>query len=458
MPIETASHSLLNQIQGKIIEPSGAGYDQARKVFNGTVDKFPAYIIKCANPQDVVLAIEFGRQHQLPVAVRGGGHNAAGFGVCDGGVTIDLSAMNTVVVDPSNRLVRVGGGCTLAEVDKATQPYGLAVPSGVFSSTGVGGLTLGGGLGYLTRRYGLSIDNLLEAEVVLADGRCVKASAQSNPDLFWAIRGGGGNFGVVTSFLFQAHEVATVFGGPMFWFIEDSPEILRWFRKFIISAPDAVSGFFATLGIPPSDHFPKELHLRKMCAIVWCCTGTEAEATQYFEQARQIKAPVIDLAGPIPFAQLQTLFDPIIPPGIRMYWKADMLNDISDEAISKHLDFGLRLPTWQSGMHIYPINGAASRVNPKETAWSHRETPLTMIINGICSDPDAQKETFQWARDYWKDLHPYSAGSAYVNFMMDEGAEPVKATYGENYTRLRAIKTQYDPLNFFRINQNIPPL
>jgi FAD binding domain/Berberine and berberine like len=458
MVTETASNVFLSGIKGKIIQSFNPEYDDARKVFNGIIDKYPAYIIKCADQQDVALAVDFAKQQQLLVAVRGGGHNAAGFGVCDEGLVIDLSAMNKVVVDPVNRTVRVGGGCTLADVDRATQPFGLVVPSGVFSSTGVGGLTLGGGLGHLTRKHGLSIDNLLEAEVVLADGRCVQASAQSNPDLFWALRGGGGNFGIVTNFLFQAHELSTVFGGPMFWFMEDSPEILRWYRKFIITAPETVSGFFATLGIPPSDHFPTELHLRKMCAIVWCCSGTEAEAAQYFNEARKLKAPVIDLAGPMPFVQLQTLFDPIVAPGTDMYWKADMVNELSDEAISRHLEFGLQLPTWQSGMHIYPINGAASKINSKDTAWNHRQTPLTMIINGISSDPALVEKSFQWAKDYWNTMHPYSAGSAYINFMMDEGTDRVKSSYGENYARLREIKTKYDPHNYFRVNQNIPPL
>ena len=444
-------------LRGELIEPGDAGYDAARKVYNAMIERRPRLIARCVDVADVMAAVKFGREQKLLVAIRGGGHNAGGLGVCDDGLVIDLSRMNYVRVDPKKKTVQVGGGALWRDVDHATHAFGLAVPSGIISTTGVAGLTLGGGMGYLTRRHGLTIDNLLAVEMVLADGRFVTASAKENSDLFWAVRGGGGNFGVVTSFLFKGQPVHTVYGGPMFWPLEDAAEMMRWYRDFIVKAPDDVYGFFAFHTIPPAAPFPENFHLKKMCGIVWCYTGPIKKAEKVFKAIRKFKAPAIDLAGPIPHPALQGLFDGLYPPGMQWYWKADFVRTVPDEAIAKHLKHAATLPTLQSTMHLYPINGAAGRVKRGATAWWHRDANWTEVIVGVDPDPGKKEEISAWAKEYWSALHPYSAGGAYINFMMDEGEERIRATYGKNYKRLAKIKKRYDPGNLFRVNQNIRP-
>jgi hypothetical protein len=444
-------------LHGKLIESGDVAYEMARKVYNGMIDKHPAMIAQCADVADVIAAVNFARNNQLLVAVRGGGHSGAGLGSCDGGLVIDLSLMKQIQVDPINKTVSVGGGCLLAEVDKATHAFGLAVPSGIVSTTGVGGITLGGGLGHLTRQCGLTIDNLLEADIVLADGRLVKASATENEDLFWAIRGGGGNFGVVTSFLFRAHSISTVYAGPMLWELEDAKEMLQWYREFIKNAPDEINGFFAFLTVPPGPPFPEHLHLKKMCGIVWCCTLHPEDAEKVFQPIRQYKTPAFDLVGPLPVPVLNSLFDALVPPGLQQYWKADFFNELTDDAVDLHLAHSRQMPTMLSTMHLYPINGAAARVGKEETAWNYRDATYAMVILGADPDPANKELITDWAKAYWNALHPYGAGGAYVNFMMEEGEDRVKATYGDNYQRLVDIKNKYDPGNLFRVNQNIQP-
>jgi FAD/FMN-containing dehydrogenase len=331
------------------------------------------------------------------------------------------------------------------------------VPTGFISTTGVGGLTLGGGLGYLTRKYGLTIDNLLSADVVLADGSFVTASESENPDLFWALRGGGGNFGVVTSFLFQARPVHTDYAGPMLWELEQTPEIMKWYRDFIVKAPDDLNGFFAFLIVPPAPHFPEHLHGRKMCGVVWCYTGPMEKAEAIFAPIRRAHPAALDLVGPMPHPVLQSMFDALYPPGLQWYWKADFVNEISDEAIGKHLEFARSIPTMWSTMHLYSIDGAAHRVPSNATAWEFRSANWAEVIVGVDPDPANRDRIVDWAKKYWEALHPYSAGGAYVNFMMEEGEERVKATYGRNYDRLAEIKAKYDPENRFHVNQNIKP-
>jgi FAD/FMN-containing dehydrogenase len=442
-------------LRGELIEPGDGGYDAARKVYNAMIERRPRMIARCADVADVMAAVKFGREQKLLVAIRCGGHNAGGLGVCDDGLVIDLSRMNYIRVDPEKKTAQVGGGALWRDVDHATHAFGLAVPSGIISTTGVAGLTLGGGMGYLTRRYGLTIDNLLAVEMVLADGRFVTASAKENSDLFWAVRGGGGNFGVVTSFLFKGQPVHTVYGGPMFWPLEDAAEMMRWYRDFIVKAPDDVYGFFAFHTIPPAAPFPENFHLKKMCGIVWCYTGPIKKAEKVFKAIRKFKAPAIDLAGAIPHPALQSLFDGLYPPGMQWYWKADFVRTLPDEAIAKHLKHAATLPTLQSTMHLYPINGAAGRVKRGATAWWHRDANWTEVIVGVDPDPGKKEEISAWAKEYWSALHPYSAGGAYINFMMDEGEERIRATYGKNYKRLAKIKKRYDPGNLFRVNQNI---
>ena len=449
--------TLQANLRGELIQEGDAGYDAARHVYNGMIDKHPLLIARCADEADVIAAVNFGRENGLLVSIRGGGHNAGGLGVCDGGLVIDLSRMRYTHVYPEAGTVRVGGGATWADVDHATHPFGLAVPTGIISSTGVGGLTLGGGLGHLTRRFGLAIDSLIAADVVLADGRFVTANEQQNADLFWALRGGGGNFGVVTSFVFKAHPIHTDYAGPMLWELDQAPYIMRWYRDFIAQAPETTSGFFAFLIVPPGPPFPEHLHNKNMCGIVWCYTGPLEQAEATFQPIRRMLPPALDLVGPLPHPVLNSMFDALYEPGYQWYWKADFVNELSDEAIRLHIKHGSQLPTMHSTMHLYPINGAAHRVGRNDTAWSYRDATWAEVIVGVDPDPAKKDLISNWARMYWNDLHPHSAGGAYVNFMMEEGEDRVKTSYRDNYARLAAVKRKYDPTNFFRVNQNIKP-
>jgi hypothetical protein len=442
-----------SQLNGEIIMPSDASYDETRQVFNAMIDKHPGMFAMCTDVADVIASVNFARENDLTVAIRGGGHNGGGLGLCDDGLVIDLSGIKFVRVDTSNNTVRVGGGNIWGEVDHATHPFGLAVPAGIISTTGVGGLTLGGGVGYLSRKYGLTIDNLLEADMVLADGTFVTISANQNPDLFWAIRGGGGNFGVVTSFKFQAHPVTNVFGGPTLWPIEKTDEIMEWFHEFIHNAPDDLNGFIATLVIP-GPPFPEHLHNKAFCGIVWCYTGDMNKAKEVFKPILE-KDPLFEHVGEIPYPAIQTLFDGLFPPGLQWYWRADFFNELGPELRKQHFEFGSDIPTPLSQMHLYPISGAAGRVGKEETPWAYRDAKYAGVIVGVDPDPANAARITSWCKDYWEALHPYSSGGAYSNFMMDEGQERVEASYKHNYKRLSQIKNQYDPDNLFRVNQNI---
>jgi FAD/FMN-containing dehydrogenase len=422
------------------------------------IDRRPSLIARCADVADVISSVRFARETGMLTAVRGGGHNAGGLGVCDNGLVIDLSAMKGVRVEPRSQTVRVEGGCTWGDVDHATHAFGMATPAGILSTTGVGGLTLGGGIGHLTRKYGLTVDNLLGVDMVSADGRFITASAEENPDLFWAIRGGGGNFGIVTSFLFRLHPVDTVHAGPTLWDLEQAPEVLRFYRDFINGAPEEINGFFLFLVVPPGPPFPESIHNRKMCGIVWCYTGPPDRFEETFTPVRRFRKPVFEFVGPMPYPALQSMFDALYPPGLQWYWKADFVNELSDEAIRLHVKHGSELPTPLSSMHMYPINGAAHRVGGDATAWSYRDATWAEVIVGVDPDPANNDRMIRWANAYWKALHPHSAGGAYVNFMMhDEGQDRIKATYRGNYSRLVDVKTRHDPDNFFRVNQNIRP-
>jgi FAD/FMN-containing dehydrogenase len=455
------NHQQFEQLQtnlsGKLITAGDADYETARKVYNGMIDKHPDAIAQCADVADVISCVNFARENNLLLAVRGGGHNAAGLGVTDNALVIDLSRMKGIHVDPVAKTALVQGGCLLREVDHATNAIGMAAPSGIFGTTGIGGITLGGGLGYLTRKYGLAIDNLLEASVVLADGSYVKASEKENPDLFWAIRGGGGNFGVVVSFLFKLNAAGIIYGGPVLYDISEAKEVMEWYRDFIVNAPEDINGFYAFLTVPPFAPFPEELQLKKMCGVVWCCTGPIEKSEEAFKAIRAFKKPVLDWCGPMPFPALQTMFDALMPAGLQWYWKADFVNELSDEAINIHLKHGNEMPTPLSTMHLYPVNGAASKIDANATAWNYRNSTWAMVIAGIDPDPGNRDKIVNWAKDYWNALHPYSAGGAYINFMMEEGEERIKATYGKNYEKLAAVKAKYDPSNLFRVNQNIQP-
>ena len=453
-----AARQELSGFQGRLIGPGDADYEEARKVYNAMIDKRPALIAVPAGADDVAKIVAFARDHDLLLAVRGGGHNGAGLGTCDGGVVVDLSSLKDIQVDPRSRTVRVGGGCTWGEVDRATNEHGLATPSGIISTTGVGGLTLGGGLGHLTRRFGLAIDNLLAAELVLASGERVHASADEHPDLYWAIRGGGGNFGIVTSFLFRLHEVGTVVGGPTFWPVEDAAAVLSVYREFLPSAPRELSGFFAFHTVPPGPPFPEEIHLRKVCGVVWCYAGAEEDAARAMAPLLDaVPEPLMHGAAPMPHSALQSAFDGLYPPGDQWYWRADFVKEIPDDAVQIHARFGAEMPTMKSTMHMYPIDGAAQDVAPSDTAWSYRDAVWGSVFAGVDPDPANVSVVRDWSIDYFEALHPYSAGGAYVNMMMDEGQERVRASYRDNYDRLARIKATYDPDNLFRVNQNIQP-
>jgi FAD/FMN-containing dehydrogenase len=453
---DVAVQELRAKLRGVLILPGDQAYEAARKVYNGMIDKRPALIVQCVDVADVMSAVNFAREHQLLLAVRGGGHNGPGLGTCDGGLVIDLGRMKGIRVDPAAHTVRVEGGCVWGEVDHATHPFGLATPSGFLSTTGVGGLTLGGGIGYLSPIHGLTIDNLLGVDMVLADGSFVTASADEHPDLFWAVRGGGGNFGVVTSFLFKLHPISTVYGGPMFWPLERAGEVLKFWRDFIQGAPEDINGWFGFVTVPPAAPFPEQYQLQKAVAIVWCYTGPLAQAAERFAPIRAL-GPVIDFAGEIPWPALQSMFDALYPAGLQWYWKADFFRELDDRAIELHTKYGAQLPTMHSTMHIYPINRAAHRVGAEETAFSYRDASFSEVIVGVDPDPANNERMIAWARDYWLALHPYSAGGGYINMMMDEGEDNVKAAYRDNYARLARVKATYDPTNLFRVNQNIKP-
>jgi FAD/FMN-containing dehydrogenase len=449
--------ALEGRVRGELIHREHPEYEQARRVNNGSIDRHPRLIIRCADAGDVMAAVDYGRESGLDIAVRGGGHSVPGFGTVDDGLVIDLSPIRNVRVDPEARLAYVGGGARLGDVDHATHAFGLAAPFGVLSATGVAGLTLGGGQGYLTRKYGLAIDNLVSADVVLADGSFVHASDEENPDLFWALRGGSGNFGVVTSFTYRLHPVRTVIAGPMLWPLDRAAEVMAFYRDFLPSASDDLTGLWAFLTVPPGPPFPEELHRQRMCGIVWCWTGAADEAEAALAPARAL-SPVLDGVMELPFPALQTAFDALYPAGLQNYWRAAVLDDLPAEAIERHVEYARTLPTPLTGMNLFPIDGAATRVGAGGTAWAHRKARWSMVIYG--ADPDAANFDLikSWTIEYSEAVDPFSMGGAYVNFMGgDEGQDRVRSGYGENYERLAEVKQKYDPDNVFHVNQNIQP-
>jgi FAD/FMN-containing dehydrogenase len=451
-----AVQALETGLRGELTRPGDRQYDRVRAVHNASIDRRPAGIARCVDVADVLTCVRAARRHDLLVAVRCGGHNAAGLGVADEALVVDLGGMRGVRVDPEARTVTVDGGCTWGDVDHATHAFGLATPSGIISTTGVGGLTLGGGIGHLTRHYGLSIDNLVSADVVLADGSFVTASADTHSDLFWALRGGGGNFGIVTSFTFRCHPVSTVIAGPVFHPLEDSAEVLRWYREFLPQAPRELNGFFLFGTVPPAPPFPEDLHGRPVSGAVWVYTGDHGDADEVLAPVRSFGSPLLDGIHEVPFPALQSVFDPLYPPGLQLYWRTDFFREITDDAVAVHEKFA-EVPTPLSTMHLYPVDAAAHRVGPEETAFRHRDATWAGVILGADPDPANADRIRDWSVRYWDELHPASAGGGYVNFMTTEGQDRVEASYGDNFDRLARIKADYDPDNVFRVNQNIPP-
>ncbi|MFI8963938.1 FAD-binding oxidoreductase [Streptomyces sp. NPDC053493] len=456
----TAVETLREALRGRVIGPEDADYDEARSIYNAMIDRRPAAIARCADTTDVRAALGYARESGMDLAVRGGGHSGGGLCMIDGALVVDLSDLRWVRVDPASRTAQVGGGSQLGDLDHEAYGFGLATPAGIMSTTGVGGLTLGGGHGHLTRAYGLTIDSLLAADVVLADGSVVTASADEHPELFWALRGGGGNFGVVTSFTFALHPVSTVGLAVTLWEPEHIGEVLRWYREFLPAADHDLNGFFATLVVAPEAPFPEELHHRKMCGVVWCHTGAtdEESLAKAFVPVADPAPPAFHFATPVPYPALQSMFDGLIPKGLQWYWRGDFFDRITDDAIDVHGTFLDNIPTELSTMHLYPVDGAAHAPGPMDTAWAYRDAVWSGVIGGISPEPSEAGAIRDWAVGYWDALHPHSMGGAYVNFIgADEGAERVRATYRGHYDRLAEVKRTYDPDNVFHHNQNITP-
>ena len=444
---------LRRRLPGQVVLPDDPAYDEARAVYNSIHDRRPAAIVRAAATEDVAAAVTFARDHDLPLAVRGGGHHVAGFGTCDDGIVVELGRMRRVDVDAERRIARAEGGCTWGDFNDAAHAFGLATTGGAVSTTGIAGLTLGGGLGYLTRTFGLTCDNLLGAEVVTADGEVVTCDDGRNEDLFWALHGGGGNFGVVTTFEYRLHPVGEIIGGPIFFALER--DVLSGFGEFFAGAPEQLGALAGIALAPPLPFVPQDRHLKPAFGLIVCWTGEPEEAEEVLRPLHEW--PELGRGvGPMPYPVINTLFDELLPPGIRHYWKTHCVGEISDEAIDVHLEHGPRVPTIESGVFFFPLDGAAKRVPAEATALGFRDAAFSVVISGDWRDPADDAQNIAWVRDYYDALTPYAQGGVYVNFMPDE-AQNASATYGATYKRLLEVKQRYDPHNVFRLNQNIDP-
>ena len=449
--------SLREQLRGPIIEPSDPDYEVARRVYNAMIDRRPAVIVRPANAGDVMATVRFARDNGMPIAIRGGGHSVPGFGTWDDAAVIDLSAMRGVRVDPLSRTARAEGGATWGDFNAATHAFGLATTGGIISTTGVGGLTLGGGIGYLARGCGLSLDNLISADVVTSSGELLVASERSNEDLFWAIRGGGGNFGVVTSFEFKLHPVSTIYGGPMFYDIRDAKYVLEFFREYIKDAPNEMGGFPAFQIAPPLPFIPEQRHGVPHVAIVACWTGPIDEGERQFKAFHDVADVVAEMVGPMPYPALNAAFDALVPPGLQHYWKANFATELTDAAIAAHVQHAPNLPAVNSTVHLYPINGECHRVAAGDTAFGHRDAHFATVIAGMWPDASQNDANIRWVRDYSDAITPHSQAGGYVNFMSLDDQTRAPENYGSSYSRLVEIKRRYDPDNLCRANQNIKP-
>ena len=457
--VDAAAFSELESgFTGELVRPTDASFDELRKVWNGSIDRHPALIARCAGADDIAAATLFARRTGLPVAVRGGGHSFPGLSVCDDGIVIDLAPMKGITVDPEARTVRVQAGALLGELDRATQPFGLAVPSGIVTHTGVAGLTLGGGIGWVMRKYGLSIDQLSSVELITADGERVRASDAENADLFWGVRGGGGNFGIVTAFDFRLCEVGpTVVAGPIFWPIEQSPQVLRFYRDWIADAPDELMTIVMHRKAPPLPFVPPELHGTLIVGVVCCYTGPVEEGERVVRPIKEFGSPVLDLCVPKPFIDHQAMFDPSFPHGRWYYFRSCDVAELSDEVIDITVEHTRRIQSPLTSFPIWQMGGAVARVGEAETAFTGRGVGHTFNINAATESAEGFDVEREWVRDFWSALKPFHT-SVYMNFLMEEGEERIREAYGpEKYDQLKALKRKYDPGNLFRLNQNIPP-
>jgi len=449
--------SLRDEVRGEVLVDGDVGYEEARLVYNGMIDKRPAVVIGAVDDADVIAGVRYAAENGFDLSIRGGGHSVPGFGTNDDGVVIDLGRMKGVRVEPETRTARTQGGTTWGDLDHATHAFGLAAPGGVVSTTGVAGLTMGGGIGYLSRGHGLSVDNLISADVVTADGGLLHANEEENSDLFWAIRGGGGNFGVLTNLEYRLHPVEMIYGGPMFFEVEAARDILSLYREFIADAPEQFGGFFGWQMAPPLPFIPGDRHGDTFCMIVSCWTGPMDEAEGVLKPFRDVAPVVAEHVGPAPFPAMNSAFDALLPAGLQHYWKANYAVEITDEAIDVHLEYGPLVPTMQSTVHLYPINGACHRVESDATAFGHRDASFAPVIAGMWENPEDNEANTAWVRDYAAALAPHSEDGGYINFMAADDQGRAAANYGANYDRLVEVKTKYDPGNLFHMNQNIVP-
>jgi FAD/FMN-containing dehydrogenase len=453
----TAAGQLRDQVSGEIITAEDPGYEEARKVHNAMIDRRPRVIVRCAGADDVVAAVNFARENELDLAVRGGSHSVPGFGTADDAVVIDLSGMQAVEVDPETSTARAQGGATWRVFNDATHAHGLATTGGIISTTGIGGLTLGGGIGYLSRGFGLSCDNLSSVEVVTADGEVRTASERANEDMFWALRGGGGNFGVVTSFEYRLHPVREIYGGPILYELDDAASVLRFYRDFIRDAPEEFGGFPAWQIAPPLPFIPEDRHGEPFLIFVTCWAGPIEEGEAALEPLRQVAPVVAEHVGPMPYPALNSAFDDLVPAGLQHYWKANFVKELTDEAIDAHLEHGPKLPAVNSTVHIYPINGACHRVAPDATAFAYRDATFATVIAGMWPDPAQNEDNIAWVRGFYEATAPHSEEGGYINFMAGDDQDRIRINYRDNYDRLADVKRKFDPHNLFHLNQNIRP-
>jgi FAD/FMN-containing dehydrogenase len=448
---------LREHVSGRVVAPGDDAYDESRTVYNAMIDRRPALIVHALDTSDVATTVDYARESGLTLAIRGGGHSVPGFGTNDGGVVVDLSGMRGVSVDPARGRARAQGGATWGDFNEATHEHSLATTGGVISTTGVAGLTLGGGIGFLTRGHGLACDNLVAAEIVTADGRIVVANEHENADLLWALKGGSGNFGVATALEFQVHPLADIYGGPMFFELEHARDLLEWYRDYIADAPEQFGGFPAFQVAPPLPFIPEERHGDTLAMFAACWAGPLDEGEAIVNKIKAVAPVVAEHVGPMPYPTINSAFDGLVPAGLQHYWKANFVRELSDQAIDAHLEHGPGVPTVNSAVHIYPINGAAQRFGPDDAAFGHREASFAPVIAGMWPDPADNEANTAWVKDYYAATAPHSEEGGYVNFAAADDQDRVRANYGSNYERLVGVKRQYDPDNLFRHNQNIKP-
>jgi FAD/FMN-containing dehydrogenase len=448
---------LREQVRGEVIAPENEGYEQARRVYNAMIDRRPSVVVRPMNVGDVMAAVNFARENRVDLAIRGGSHSVPGFGTCDGGVVIDLSRMRSVRVDPAKQTARAEGGATWGDFNAATHAFGLATTGGIISTTGVAGLTLGGGIGYLARGFGLSCDNLVSADVVTADGRFLIASEKENEDLFWALRGGGGNFGVVTTLEFKVHPVKDIYGGPMFFELKHTRDILNFFREYIADAPEEMGAFPLFQIAPPLPFIPEKRHGETFIAMVACWAGPIDKGEKALKPFHDVAPVMAEHVGPMPYPALNSAFDGLVPPGLQHYWKANFVKELTDDAIAAHLLHGPKVPVVNSTMHIYPINGACHKVKADATAFAYRDANFATVIAGMWPDSSQNVANTKWVREYYDATAPHSEEGGYINFMSEDDQSRIKANYKGNYQRLVDVKRKYDPNNLFHVNQNIKP-